>query len=83
MSTVDAATFKAKVEELLTKALDGEATVIDQNGKRAVLMPCAGIAPDCEMLPDVDELLRSRLEASGREPTAADWEALTLGVEGR
>ena len=80
MSTVDVATLKAHAEELIAKAIAGEATVIEQNGKRAVLLPCEGIAPDFELDRETDRLLRDRAQASGREPTAADWEALRQGV---
>lgn len=80
MSTVDAATFKAKAEELLAKALQGDATIIDQDGKRAVLMPCEAAQPDFQLYPAVDRLLLERLQAPGREPTDADWEALTRGL---
>ena len=76
MSTVNVATLKARAEEFIAKAIAGEATVIEQNGKRAVLLPCEGVAPDFELDRDTDRLLRERLQASGREPTAADWEAL-------
>ena len=76
MSTVDVETFKAHAEELIAKAISGEATVIEQNGKRAVLLPCDGAAPDFELYPEMDRLLRERAQAPGREPTPADWEAL-------
>ena len=32
--------------ELIAKAIAGEPTVIEQNGKRAVLLPCEGLSPD-------------------------------------
>jgi len=80
MSTVDLATFKAKAEELLAKAMAGEATVIEQNGKRAVLLPCEGAVPDFEVDPETDQLLRERLQAPGREPSGGDWEALRQSV---
>ena len=80
MSTVDVATFKARADELIAKAIAGEATVIEQNGRRAVLLPCEGAAPDFEQDPETDSLLRERLESPGREPTAADWEALRAGL---
>src|SRR6266699_2335811 len=70
MSTVDVATFKAHAEELVAKAIAGEATVIEQNGKRAVLLPCEGAAPDFELDPQTDELLRQRVQAPGREVSA-------------
>ena len=73
MSTVDVATLKARAEELVAKAIAGEATVIEQNGKRAVLLPCGGHAPDFELDPETDQLLRERVEAEGRESTQADW----------
>lgn len=76
MSTVDVATLKARAEELIAKAIAGEATVIEQNGKRAVLLPCEGLAPDFDVDPVTDQLLRERLQAPGSEPTAADWEKL-------
>ena len=80
MSTVNVATLKARAEEFVAKAIAGEATLIEQNGKRAVLLPCQGMAPDFELDPEMDRLLRQRIEASGREPTAADWEALRRNV---
>jgi len=79
MSTVDVVTFKAHADELIAKAIAGEATVIVQNGKRAVLLPCEGPMPDLERDPETDLLLREREQAPGREPTAADWDALRAG----
>ena len=81
MSTVDVATLKAHAEELIAKAIAGEATVIEQNGKRAVLLPCEGIAPDFELDPETDQLLRARAGAPGRQPTAGDWETLRQSVQ--
>jgi hypothetical protein len=83
MSTVDVATLKAHAEQLVAKAIAGEATLIEQNGKRAVLLPCEGAAPDFELDPETDRLLRQRMQASGSEPTAADWEALGRNVHRR
>ena len=83
MSTVDVATLKAHAEQLVAKAIAGEATLIEQNGKRAVLLPCEGAAPDFELDPETDRLLRQRLQASGSEPTATDWEALRRNVRRR
>lgn len=80
MSTVDVATLKARAEELIAKAIAGEATIIEQDGKRAVLLPCEGAAPDFELDPQTDQLLRERASAPGREPTANDWEALQRGI---
>lgn len=80
MSTADVATFKAHADELIAKAIRGEATVIEQNGKRTVLLPCEGTIPDFERDPEVDGLLRERAQAPGQEPTAADWEALRARV---
>jgi len=80
MSTVDVATFKANADELIAKAIAGEATVIEQNGKRAVLLPCEGTLPDFEQDPATDRLLRQRAQEPGREPTAADWDALRASV---
>lgn len=80
MSTVDVATFKARADELIAKAIAGEATVIEQNGKRAVLLPCEGATPDFERDPATDRLLRERAQAAGHEPTPADWEALRASV---
>jgi PHD/YefM family antitoxin component YafN of YafNO toxin-antitoxin module len=76
MSTVDVATLKARAEELIAKAIAGEPTVIEQNGKRAVLLPCEGLSPDCVEDPETDRLLSERSKAPGHEPAAADWEAL-------
>jgi len=83
MSTVDMATFKANVDELVTKALDGEVTVISQNGKRAVLMPCEGEAPDFQQSPALDRLLQERLLSEGAEPTAEDWDNLARSIAAR
>jgi antitoxin (DNA-binding transcriptional repressor) of toxin-antitoxin stability system len=80
MSTVDVATLKAHAEELIAKAIAGEATMIEQNGKRAVLLPCEGVAPDFEFNPETDQLLRERAETQGSEPTSADWQALRQSV---
>ena len=83
MSTVDVTTFKANADELIAKAIAGQATVIEQNGKRAVLLPCEGAAPDVELDSETDRLLRERVQAPGREPTPADWEALRASVPRR
>ena len=80
MSTVDVATLKARAEEFVAKAIAGEATLIEQNGKRAVLLPCPGIAPDFELDPAMDRLLRQRVDAPGHEPTTADWEDVRRNV---
>jgi len=80
MSTVDVPTLKARAEELIAKAIAGEATVIEQNGKRAVLLPCEGVAPDFELDRETGQLLRERAQAPGREPTAADWQALRPSI---
>jgi hypothetical protein len=79
MSTVDVPTLKARAEELIAKAIAGEGTVIEQNGKRAVLLPCEGAAPDFELDRAMDGLLRARAKAPGSEPTAADWQGFTGG----
>jgi len=76
MSTVDVATLKERAEELIAKAIAGEGTVIEQNGRRAVLLPCEGALPDLAVDPDTDRLLRERAQSAGREPTAEDWKAL-------
>ena len=76
MSTVDVATLRERAEELIAKAIAGEATIIEQNGKRAVLLPCNGAVPDFELDPEADKLLRDRIQAPGRESTAEDWAAL-------
>jgi antitoxin (DNA-binding transcriptional repressor) of toxin-antitoxin stability system len=80
MSTVDVATLKAHAEELIAKAIAGEATIIEQNGKHAVLMPCEGAAPDFELDRETDMLLRERMESPGNEPSPADWEKLRQGI---
>jgi len=66
MSTVDVATLKARAEEFVAKAIARETTMIEQNGKRAVLLPGESAAPDFELDPDMDRLLRQRVKASGR-----------------
>jgi antitoxin (DNA-binding transcriptional repressor) of toxin-antitoxin stability system len=73
MNTVDVATLRERAEELIAKAIAGEATVIEQNGKRAVLLPCEGHAPDFELDPKTDQLLRERVDTQGSEVTEADW----------
>jgi PHD/YefM family antitoxin component YafN of YafNO toxin-antitoxin module len=80
MSTVNVATLKERAEELIAKAIGSEATVIEQNGKRAVLLPCHGFAPDCEVDRETDQLLRARMGSSGREPITADWDAMRQRV---
>jgi hypothetical protein len=65
---------------LLAKALEGDVTIIDKDGKRAVLMPCEAAEPDFQVYPQIDKLLLERLQAPGREPTDADWEALARGI---
>ena len=80
MSSVDVATLKANAEELVAKAIAGEATVIEQNGKRAVLMLCDGDIPDFKLDPATDQLLQERATSPGREPTAADWAALRQSI---
>ena len=80
MSTVDVTPFKAHADELIAKAIAGEATIIVQDGKRAVLLPCEGTMPDLERDPETDLLLRERAQAPGREPTPADWETLRAGI---
>lgn len=80
MSTVDVITFKEHADELIAKAIAGEATVIVQNGKRAVLLPCEGPMPDLERVPETNLLLRERGQAPGNEPTPADWDALRAGI---
>jgi hypothetical protein len=76
MPAIDVATLKERAEELFAKAVAGEATVIEQNGKRAVLVQCEEGAPDYELYPNTDRLLRERASMEGRPATAADWEAL-------
>lgn len=68
------------LRELIAKAIAGEATVIEHNGRRAVLLPCEGMLPDFERDPETDRLLRERAQAVGQEPTAADWETLCASV---
>ena len=71
MSAIDVETFKKHAEEFVVKAIAGEATIIERNGKRAVLMPC-----DSEQYPETDSLLKQRLDAPGKEATAEDWSSL-------
>lgn len=80
MSTVDVNTFKAHADELIARAIAGEATVIESNGKRAVLLPCEGTMPDLERDPATDLLLRDRAQAPGHAPTPADWDALRASI---
>jgi antitoxin (DNA-binding transcriptional repressor) of toxin-antitoxin stability system len=80
VSTVDVETLKARAEELIAKAIAGEPTVIEQNGKRAVLLPCEGNAPDFELDPATDLLLQKRFESEGCEPTQEDWEKLRQSI---
>lgn len=60
MSTVDVATFKKHADELIAKAIAGEATVIEQRRQGAVLVPCEGTLPDFAENPELDTLLRER-----------------------
>ena len=83
MSTVDITTFKANADELIAKAIAGQATVIEQNGKRAVLMPCEGVAPDFELDAETDRILRERMQSPGREPTLEDWETMRASIPRR
>lgn len=83
MSTVDVATFKEHADELIDKAIAGEATIIERNGRRAVLLPCEETSADFELYPKTNRLLQERLKAPGREPTAEDWAALRKGLGAR
>jgi len=76
MRTVTVSILKTEADELVAKAIAGEATIIEQGQKRAVLLPCEGDAPDFELFPQADRLLRQRLGSAGDEPTAADWLSL-------
>ena len=80
VSTVDVATFKARADELIAKAIAGEATVIEKDGERVVLLRCEGTSPDFAQDPETDHLLRDRAQAAGREPAADDWEKLKAKV---
>jgi hypothetical protein len=80
MASIDVATLKQHAEELFAKAVSGEATVIEQNGKRAVLLPCDNARPDFELFPELDALIRERVNAPAREATESDWEALRRRV---
>ena len=71
MSAIDVETFKKHAEEFVVKAIGGEATIIERNGRRAVLMPC-----DSEQFPQTDALLKERLNTQGKEATIGDWSAL-------
>jgi hypothetical protein len=71
MSAIDVETFKKHAEEFVVKAIGGEATIIERNGQRAVLMPS-----DSEQSPQTDALLKERLNTPGKEATAADWSTL-------
>lgn len=71
MSAIDLETFKKHAEEFVVKAIGGEATIIERNGRRAVLMAC-----DSEQFPQTDALLKERLNAHGKEAAAEDWSAL-------
>mgnify|MGYP003351140659 CR=1 FL=1 len=76
MSAVDIETFKNRAEEFVAKAIAGEPTIIEQQGKRAVILSCGDEIPDFETYPDTDALLRKRLQSEGREPTPSDWQKL-------
>lgn len=82
MSIVDVAILKARAEELIAKAIAGEATIIEQNGKRAALLPCQGLVPDFEVDPVTDQLLRERMQAPENEPAAIDWDKLRRNLAG-
>lgn len=83
MASIDVATLKQNAEELFAKAVAGQATVIEQNGKRAALVPCNDVAPDFELFPELDALLQERLRTPAREATEADWQALRNSVLNR
>jgi hypothetical protein len=76
MSAVNVATFKAHAEEFVAKAIAGQVTVIEQNGKRAILLPCAEGEPDAELYPEINSLLADRVQSEGAEPTREDWSKL-------
>jgi PHD/YefM family antitoxin component YafN of YafNO toxin-antitoxin module len=76
MSAIDVETFKSRADEFIAKAIAGEPTVIEQKGKRAVILACEEDVPDFEAYPEIDALLRKRLEAPESEPTPRDWQAL-------
>ena len=76
MPAVDVATFKEQAEALFAKAIAGEATIIEENGKRAVLVPCDSDVPDFILYPKLDALIQERLKLPTREATEADWQAL-------
>ena len=80
MSTADVATFKAHADELIVKAIAVEATVIEHNGKHAILLPCEGTIPDSKLDPEADRLLQDRARAPGPEPAAADWAAMRTTI---
>lgn len=82
MSAVDVETFKLRAEEFVTRAIAGEATIIERNGRRAVLMPCEGEVPDFELYPKADALLTERLKADGGEATSEDWATLRRRLSG-
>ncbi len=76
MRTITVSTLKEEAEDLVAKAVKGEATIIELQGKRAVLMPCDGGMPDFELFPEVDRLLKERLQTPGRKPATEDWASL-------
>jgi hypothetical protein len=80
MSAVDVETFKNRADEFIAKAIAGEPTIVEQDGKRAVLLPCDTGVPDFEAYPAIDTLLTERIRAKGSEPTDADWAALRARV---
>jgi hypothetical protein len=76
MPSIDVAALKEHAEELFAKAAAGKATMIEQNGQRALLVPCNDATPDFELYPEVDALISERLKGSAHEPTEKDWDAL-------
>jgi hypothetical protein len=76
MSAIDVATLKEHAEEFFAKAVAGEATLIEQNGKRAVLVPCDEGQPDFDLYPQLNALVQKRLREPAKEATGEDWEAL-------
>jgi hypothetical protein len=80
METVNLATLKEKAEQLFARAIAGEPTIIEQDGKRTLLLCCPGAIPDFVLYPQLNALIEERIHEPAREATERDWEMLRCRV---
>lgn len=83
MSMIDVETLRNRADELVAKAISGEPTVIEQNGRRAILLACEGDSFDFESNASLDRLLRQRISEDGAEPRADDWARLRASLHAK